>query len=168
MSIRMKPVRFSSKLPRRYAASTLLGRLCANACTHTSRGKPLPAASAHQSRTVKRKPWIVMSPRPMRRRTAVKLMSDNTVREYGRGRRKRYRVASAGRLRWPPSTTEPDAFPAFMRLAGTAHSLASISISDHVTPRTSPDRHAVRIANCTARAASGGMNAAISWQGTAG
>jgi hypothetical protein len=37
-------------------------------------------------------------------------------------------------------------FPAFMRAAGTVHKAASISISAHVAPRTSPDRQAVSIA----------------------
>ena len=44
-------------------------------------------------------------------------------------------------------------FPAFMRSAGIVHTRASISISIHVAPRTSPDRAAVKIANSAARAA---------------
>ena len=41
----------------------------------------------------------------------------------------------------------------FMRSAGTFHSPASKSISDHAAPRTSPERAAVRMANSRAPAA---------------
>lgn len=68
---------FSNKSPRRYAASTLSGRLCANACSQTSREKELATDSAHQSRNDERNPCIVMSPRFMRLSTAVRLMSES-------------------------------------------------------------------------------------------
>ena len=65
-------------------------------------------------------------------------------------------------------------FPAFMRIAGTVHSLSVMSISAHRAPRTSPDLAAVRMANLVATAATpshrsrNALNAGISDHGNAG
>ncbi len=42
--------------------------------------------------------------------------------------------------------------PAFIRSPGTTHRAAGRSISDHLAPRTSPERAAVRMVNSSARA----------------
>lgn|GEM_PF-3640611 len=57
---RSNPARTSVAAP--YAASTRPGKLCANACSQTSRGKELVTDSAHQSRNVERKrPYLCVT-----------------------------------------------------------------------------------------------------------
>lgn len=56
--------RLSSKSPRRWAASTLSGKLWASACSQISFGNELATDPAHQSRNVDRNPCTVISSCP--------------------------------------------------------------------------------------------------------
>jgi hypothetical protein len=143
------------RIRHRYAASTLSGRLCAKACSHTSLGNVFATDSARQSRKVERKPCTVISFRPMRRRTAVRLMCENAapLRRPGKiGPSVRCTLLSKTKVDVDRGTR--CSRPAFIRSAGMVHTASSRLTSDQVAPRTSPDRVAVRIANSTARAAS--------------
>src|SRR5262249_47313357 len=69
----MSPRRFQIRSPRRYARSTALPIACASACSTTWFGNAV--VSAAQSRKVERKPWTVMSVRPMRASTSANTLS---------------------------------------------------------------------------------------------
>jgi len=71
-----------SKGVLRKDSSTLSGTLSDTECSQTSGGKLLDYE--HKSRKVDRKPWTVMSPRPIRRSTAFELMSERDASGSGK------------------------------------------------------------------------------------
>jgi len=116
----------------------------------TSRAKDV--VSPAQSRNVDRKPWTVMSTRPIRRRSIAIDMLDRCLPVPPRNTswsgeaflgRSEFRMAIARALNGTWCSA-----PAFILAAGTVQSAWLRSTSPHVIPSVSPDRAAVTPASC--------------------